>query len=123
MRSPVYSTEKKNIRFVALGFFSQIEIYELHDDTYLSIYGSSPESPNNLDILLNHCEIEQYGEGEYAAKLGLSTVKLKILPKGKQFKCSVRQYIWGWLPVKWYSGKISSVGKTTLENELKKYVC
>ncbi|MFT4766068.1 MAG: hypothetical protein ACI9OH_003191 [Oleispira sp.] len=111
----VNSKNKKNIRFVAAGSF-QIEFFTLNDQEYFSIY--QPESASCILIELKKSEVSVIDTNNFKILLGLSIYKIKIASKNDMAKVFVSRFLWGWLPLSRFGGKISSSGISTIRSNL-----
>ena len=119
----ISSTDKKNIRFVAAGSY-QIEFFEYEDGKYFTIYrfnyGGEDQAHYYL-INLKTSGIAQVSYAEFQVIQGSSTYKLSIIEKSNKNTVYLTRYLWGWLPLSRFGGKVSKTGLSALRSNLEKY--
>ena len=119
----INSKSKRNIRFVAAGSF-QIEFFENEGHDYFTIYRlnyGSEGHPQVYLINLNSSSIAQVSDKEFQLLQGSSTYKVRVAETNKKCSVYVTRYLWGWLPISRFGGKVSSAGLATLKSNLATY--
>ncbi len=118
----INSMGKKNLRFVAAGYF-QIEFFELHEKEYFAIYQFSGGQGGSryLVIDLNSASIAALGEDGYQVLSSRGNFKITVSEKRGKSRAYVTRYLWDWLPVSRMGGAVSKTGKALLLSSLAPY--
>ena len=120
----ISSKHKRNIRFIAVGSF-QIEFFKIESEEFFTIYRMNYGSGGGAQYVLvelGSSTLARISDNEFQILRGISTYNIKVKAKNEDNVVHVTRYLWNWLPVSKYGGKVSNAGLSSLKANLSIYV-
>ncbi|WP_374961688.1 hypothetical protein [Spongiibacter tropicus] len=116
----MHAKNKGNLRYVAAGNY-QIEFFSLTGEEYFGIY--SPYGGNNYCkcLPLGRASIATIRHG-YQIQLGASTYQVRMGRDRKGCSLVFAHLLWGWFPLGYRGGRVSSNGIDIVHQNIKPYV-
>lgn len=117
----INSKEKRQIEFVALGR-NQIEYFVIDGVIYLAIYLPSPEQQFGLFFNLNDSQFTFKGINSYLLMHGCKEYIFTFEGAEGGNKLSISSRLLGFVPYKYYQGKLSAAGFTIIKSIIGKHI-